>query len=291
MFYHFLSMLSYLKTYVEIKIFQKNINMAKRLGKQVNFAIKDQKIIIAVAHVVPPAQHNDAGKLTRLTACLDCLHNSFAAYPYKIVLLSKKNHSIHRKLPTYLRKGLDIYWSDQPDPMFVEFDAYEVFKPLVGDYDYFIFLEDDILLNDSWLINKIADFNTYSPQNSYVLLPHRFEYHNGIKYYLDQIAVNGKALAYYSYIDMFKVKHGHIKYCIYENPHAAFYCLNKTQIYKWVQSGYKWKNKVVAIGPLESAATFAMFENFKFMKPHPDCAGYFELQHFGHKYMMKENII
>ncbi|HVZ97551.1 MAG TPA: hypothetical protein VG847_11790, partial [Chitinophagaceae bacterium] len=115
--------------------------------------------------------------------------------------------------------------------------------------------------------------------------PHRFEYANGIKHYIDQVIVRNGLQTTYKYSDNFKISFDDAAFTIFQNPHAAFYCLSKEQVQLWVDSGYKWKNKVVAFGILESAATFSLYENFEFFKPHPDNIGYFEVQHYGNKYM------
>jgi hypothetical protein len=175
--------------------------------------------------------------------------------------------------------------------MFVEFDAYEVFKKHLAEFDYFLFLEDDILLTDSWFIEKIKKFNSVSPFKKYVLLPHRFEYYKGIKYYIDQLSVRNDKQTIFTHSNTLNLNLDDVSFCIYENPHAAFYCLNKNQMLMWIDSGYKWKNKVVAFGTLESAATFSMYENFQFIKPRPDYIDYLEVQHFGNKYMLNDKIV
>ena len=290
-FYHFLSLIAHIKTYVEIKVFQKRFFLLHKTGKKFIRHSKSEKLLIVIPHVVPNAHIAQQEKLTRLINCLDCLLCSIASYNFKILLLSKEGFSLAEHLPEYLREKVDVTYSTQPDPMFIGFDAFEQFKAHAEDFDYFMFMEDDILLSDSWFLEKIKQFNQSSPSPNYVLLPHRFEYFKGVKYYLDQMAVTGEQSKRYTYTEQLNFTVDHVQFCIYENPHAGFYCLNRTQLSQWISSGNRWKNKAVAFGPLESAATFCLFENFKLFKPHPDDMDYFLIQHFGNKYIYNDKVI
>ncbi|GAB3925910.1 hypothetical protein [Mucilaginibacter myungsuensis] len=291
MIFHLLALLSRVKTYFQIRTIQKNFNLDRKLGEKVNLKQRDESILIVIAHVVPVATTNKADRLKKLKECLDSIKSSIAGYQHRIVILTKEGYSLHSLLPSYLIFDLQIHLSHQQDPMLVEFDAFEVFKEQKDSYDHFLFLEDDILINDSWFLEKIKAFNTAIDNNEYVLLPHRFEYSEGIKYYLDQTTTYGTSTAHYHHNDTMSIEIENVKYCTYENPHAAWYCLTKKQLNSWIASGYKWKSKIVAFGPLESAATFSLLENFKFLKPHPRNINYFEVQHCGNKYIKQAGLI
>ncbi len=289
--YQFFSFIQHCSVYFRIKIFQRRFFVLKTTGKKVEIKKNPEKIIIIIAHVVPNAKNEVEGKLGRLTACLNALFKSLALFEFKIILLTKEGFSLHQYLPEYLKHKTEVYYSQQQDPMFVEYNAHDVFKLHVNAYDYFLFLEDDIILNDSWFLEKIKNFNDASPKNNFVLLPHRFEYYIGLKYYFEQSVLIKDTLQPHKYLEQLTIISGGIKFSIYENPHAAFYCLNKEQMQLWINSGYKWKNKVVAFGALESAATFCLYENFQFFNPHPDNISYFEVQHYGNKYMLNNKFI
>jgi len=291
MVFHFLAALSQIKTYIEIKTIQKNFNLNRMLGKKVRLKKSDERVIIVIAHVVTPGQANTEDRLDKLKSCLDSINRSLAAYQSQIVILTKVGYTLHTMLPSYLQDDLMVHYSEKADPMMVEFDAFDVFKAESNQYDHFIFLEDDIVVNDGWFLEKIKTFNQNVSNGDYLLLPHRFEYANGIKYYLDQTTTYDRPDAHYHYAEHLAVDLNYVKYCVYENPHAAFYCLNNKQLQRWVSSGYKWKDKIVAFGPLESAATFSLFENFKFLKPHPSFIGFFEIQHCSNKYIKKAGLI
>jgi len=275
-----------LKVYFNIKVFQRRFFTIIKTGKKVEIKKRPEKILAVIAHVVPDPKNAPAEKTDRLVACLDGLLRSLDAFHFKIVILTKSSYSMHENLPEYLKERIEIYYSDQQDPMYVEYDAYDVFKMHISEYDYFMFLEDDIVLNDSCLVEKLKKFNIISPKKDYVLLPHRFEYYNGFKSYFDQCAMSKTGFKANSYSEHLRIISEDATFTIFENSHSAFYCLNKEQMMLWIDSGYKWKNKIVAVGKLESAATFCMYENFEFFKPHPDNMFYFEVQHYGNKHIV-----
>lgn len=289
--YLFFAFINHLKTSFRIKVFQKRFFVFNKTGKNFTFKKNDEKILVVIAHVVPGAESGSEEKLLRLVACMDALGKSLASLQSDIVILTKENFSLHEKLPGYLKQKTEIFYSQQEDPMFVEYDAYDVFISHLKTHDYFLFLEDDVLLTDSWFLEKIKKFNYYSSDKKFVLTPHRFEYCNGKKHYFDQAIVRKDQTTSYKYAENLKISFDDASFTVFQNPHAAFYCLNKEQMQLWKNSGYKWKNKVVAFGVLESAATFSLYENFEFFKPHPDNIGYFEVQHFGNKYMLQHKIV
>lgn len=281
-----------IKLFFQIKVFQKRFRTIEKSGKKFLPLIKNDKVLIVIIHVVPNPETTTENKLYRLITCVDSLNKSLALINHEIVILTKENFTLHEKLPRHLLEKVKIKFSSQLDPMYVEYDAYNIFESAKDEFDYFIFLEDDILLTDSWFLEKIKKFNALSPYKHFVLQPHRFEYYKGVKHYLDQNTVRNDKQTIFNYADYLKVDlFDNISLCVYQNPHAGFYCLSKEQLYIWIKSGYKWKNKVVAFGILESAATFCLYENFQFLSPHPNSLGYFEVQHYGNKYILNDNIV
>lgn len=75
-----------------------------------------------------------------------------------------------------------------------------------------------------------------------------------------------------------------VKFAEFSNLHSAFYCLSKSQMKEWIKSGRIFKNQVVNVGSLESAATFCSLECFSIYKPHPSKLNYFEVRHYDNKY-------
>jgi hypothetical protein len=169
--------------------------------------------------------------------------------------------------------------------MEVEFDAWDIMKEEAGSWDYYSFLEDDIIIEDSWWFYKLDRFNKAVRNPQFLLLPHRYEYHEGMKYYNDQMMLNGVPSSNYRVAVKMGLSLGEVEFCQYENPHAGLYCLNQNQLVYWLQKGNKWKYQSTAYGPLESAATFNMMHYFDILKPKPNHLQFFQVRHYGAKYL------
>ncbi|MGH7354047.1 MAG: hypothetical protein ACRELS_05635 [Candidatus Rokuibacteriota bacterium] len=59
-------------------------------------------------------------------------------------------------------------------PLFLGFECRAVLKDGLPRYDYFCFLEDDIVVNDPWLFDKLRWFSRIAGDTS-VLMPNRYE--------------------------------------------------------------------------------------------------------------------
>jgi hypothetical protein len=180
--------------------------------------------------------------------------------------------------------------------MFIEFFAQEIFLEAKDRFDYFLFLEDDILLGDACFLEKVEEFNRRSPYADALLLPHRFELNEGVKYYDCRDfrnkmwtgpagsdirdVVNALTLITYE-SELLRRK---VRFAEYTNPHAAVHCLDRRQLGRWEATGRHWRGKVSWIGPLESAATGCLFEGFHLYKPHPENRWFLEVRHLGTKY-------
>ncbi len=284
---HTCALFKHLISYLEIKCFQKRYFFFRIFGKNFEIPKNNQTIIAVIAHVVTDLKNPE--KYDRLLNCLEHLLITLYGYKYEINILTKKGYSLVEELPEYIKKQLKVVYSEEPDPMYVEYGAYDIFKENYQQGDFFLFLEDDIILNDSSFLHKIMEFNAVSPSNKYLLFPHRFEFFEGIKHYPDQITKREQIETSYKHLESFSFKSvSGVKYCKHENPHAAFYCLSKPQMKIWISSGYKWRRKVVSFGVLESAVTFCLFENFEPMNCAPSYLDYFTVRHHGNKYILND---
>jgi hypothetical protein len=249
------------------------------------------KVLIVITHVVSleEAKSPVAGKLKieRLYNTIDGIQKSFTHCDTKIIINTIPEQHIIQFLPQHQRDIVSVKEHNIDDPMFVEFKAQDIFIEFIDEYDYFVFIEDDIAIHDSCLLDKIAVFNRYSCDKKLLLLPHRYEMFNGVKTYIDIAAAASQKCKWNS---LSKIKVGNIEFAECENPHSAFYCLSKEQMKIWQLSGRNFYNKVTAIGSLESAATFCLFEVFTLYKPHPKNINFLEVQHWDDKYSKMYNL-
>jgi len=60
------------------------------------------------------------------------------------------------------------------EPIWLGFAAQRKMLELSGQYDYYCYLEDDIIINDPYFFIKLDYFNSQTPEQN-LLLPHRYE--------------------------------------------------------------------------------------------------------------------
>ena len=246
---------------------------------------KRPKVLAAVAHItsVEEAESALAGakKIERLTHTIDGLLASFAHCDLTIVVQTLPNRSITAYLPEYQINCIQVQEGPDCDPMFVGFRPQEEFVNKVEEFDWFLLIEDDIILSDAFTLEKLEKFNQLSGYENAILYPNRYEMYQGTKRYID-LTIE----IYLEWNKLSSVEIENVKFAEATNPHAGFYCLSKKQMKQWIKSGRLWKNQAVNVGPLESAITFCMFECFSIYKPHPANLNYFEVRHYDNKYSL-----
>ena len=241
------------------------------------------KVLVALTHItsVEEAENEEKGtqKIERLRNTIDGLLTSFAHCDLSIVVQTLPNRHITAYLPEYQIKCIQVQEEPDCDPMFVEFRLQEDFVAKVEEFDWFLFIEDDIILYDAFILEKLTKFNQESGYENAILFPNRYEMYEGTKRYIDLTIDTELAWNKLSSVEIEGVK-----FAEFTNPHSAFYCLSKKQMEQWIKSGRIWKNQVINVGPLESAATFCLMECFSIYKPHPSNLNYFEVRHYDTKY-------
>ncbi|MFV3129514.1 hypothetical protein [Niveispirillum sp. KHB5.9] len=180
--------------------------------------------------------------------------------------------------------------TDIPDPMFLGFECHRVLKERFGAYDWYAFMEDDLVISDPWFLVKCAWFQKYCGPMK-VLQPNRFEVAGGPpqKVYIDgdlkegmvrQILPNGpEAELKGHFLDL------EIRMVRALNPHSGMFMLSSVQMQHWLQQPRFLNRDSSFLGPLESAATCGILRTFQVFKPHVGNAAFLEVQHYGHAFM------
>ncbi|MEG3988922.1 hypothetical protein QUA13_17525 [Microcoleus sp. S28C3] len=241
------------------------------------------KVFAAVAHITSVEESNNPEKATekieRLRHTIDGLLTSFAHCDLTIAIQTLPNRHVTAYLPEYQIKCIQIQEGPECDPMLVEFRLQEEFVERVEKFDWFLFIEDDIVLYDAFILEKLENFNRQSGYENAILYPNRYEMDQGTKRYID-LTIQQPLL----WNQLSSVEIEGVKFAEFNNPHSAFYCLSRNQMKQWIKSGRIFKNQVVNVGLLESAATFCLLECFTIYKPHPSNLNYFEVRHYDSKY-------
>jgi hypothetical protein len=177
------------------------------------------------------------------------------------------------------------------EPMLLGFECARIMKGHLGEYDYYCYMEDDLIIPDSLFLQKIKWF-TDATSSANLLQPNRFELsrnHSVLKCYLD-----GNVGDIYSCLSLYPTDGpefsanffgSYFRFCQPLNPHSGCFFLNAEQFEYWTMQPYFNEKDTSFIGPLESAASIGIMKTFNIYKPVPDNANFLEIEHHGNSFI------
>ena len=177
------------------------------------------------------------------------------------------------------------------DPMMIGFACQQVLKAHLGKYDLYCYLEDDLLIKDSYFHQKLEWF-TRTFGDEVVLLPHRYEI--SAKEALHKLYIDGPVrpdfTARWQDVNDCRMLNAdflgsEISFERWSNPHSGCFFLNAAQMARWVESPTFGDGDCSFAGPLESAASLGIMKTFRIHKPAAANAGFFELHHLHNRYL------
>ena len=177
------------------------------------------RILVAIPHYVRPTGDDryaqrphgalDGGPAPRieaLSACLTALHSLF--HPEHCLIDHGRRHA--RLAPAAVPHFLDVaicttggrhildqlpvaarYYTHHETaapPELLGFACHDFLRERLGQYDYYCYLEDDMVLHDPWFFVKLAWFNATVGDDN-VLQPNRFE--AGLNHLVPKVYVDG----------------------------------------------------------------------------------------------------
>jgi hypothetical protein len=171
------------------------------------------------------------------------------------------------------------------NPAMLGFECHEVLKAHNGKYDYFCYVEDDIVITDAMALRKRRAFDRQFP-SSYLLQPNRFEVSARApirKLYVDYRANVGMTALYQDVGDSpaLRMPYG-CDSILFERstyPSAGCFMLSGEQLDRWTASPYFSVRDVSYLSPLDSAATLSVMRTFQIYKPALQNAWFFEVMH------------
>ncbi len=224
-----------------------------------------------------------------IAKCVTFPANQIDTPQIDIVVCTTQNAHLLAHLP--LPTGTYHHNQTHAEPMLLGFECQAVLREALGKYDYYCYLEDDLILHDPWLFVKLNWFNHHAG-NRCLLQLNRYE-----------VSPNGKVAKAYVDGDLLphltakfqnvqeqpqfigKVMERAVKFQRTLNPHSGCYFLNAEQMEYWVKQPYFLDRDCSFIGPLESAATLGILKTFKIYKPASSHANFLEIQHFGSSFL------
>jgi hypothetical protein len=172
-------------------------------------------------------------------------------------------------------------------PRLLGFECHAVLRDRLGSYDYYAYLEDDLIARDPWLFVKLQWF-TQQLGDEVLLQPNRYEVGPlGLvhKAYIDG-DLDAEVTAPFQDVEVEPVATGRllgttVTFRRAKNPHAGCFFLNARQMEAWARRPDFLDRDTRFIGPLESAATLGVMRAFRIYKASPESAGFLEIEHFG----------
>jgi hypothetical protein len=275
------------------------------------------RILFAIAHYFDPRGDGRHGSLSAqaqpriqaLSACLASLHQTFgrqqqmlniarrvaepanqaAGHDLEVVICTTRQRHLLADLlvPAHLYR----HHPTEAQPELLGFECQAVLRDRLGLFDYFCYLEDDILVRDPLFFVKLAWFRRQTGPE-FLLQPNRYELaprgpcH---KLYVDGDLLP-RVIAPYCQISGWSDLNGSVmgvpvRFVPARNPHAGCYFLNAEQMAHWSRQPHFLDRDTSFVGPLESAATLGILKTFKIYKPARENASFLEVQHYGNRFL------
>jgi hypothetical protein len=171
------------------------------------------------------------------------------------------------------------------DPRLLGFACHDALKAKSADYDWYGFMEDDLLVNDPMFFGKLDWFQQLAGDDA-VLQPNRFErstFDLATKAYVDgdldaSVTQDFQDVTQHREIETLLFD-APIRFIRATNPHSGCFFLNRQQLMKWIDSPAFLDRRPLFIGPLESAASLSLMRTFRVYKPAVENAGFLEIEH------------
>ncbi len=247
-----------------------------------------------------------------LRACISSLHQQFGSRQQLLLYdgsISPVNSQLHCTVDVVVcvnknnhllaelglqEKNYRVHNSNLEDPRYLGYSCYEVLRETCGSYDWYCYLEDDIVIRDPLFFNKLEQFYEITGNARYLLLPQRYELRERpepSKLYIDgpiweDSATFLAALRLPDCNNEFVVPFYKTNYRMVpaENPHAGCFFLKESHLRHLLEQPWYGTPMVGYAGPLESAATMSLLALFHVFKPSFECASFLEVHHYFQKF-------
>ncbi|MDF2797488.1 MAG: hypothetical protein K0R85_232 [Devosia sp.] len=244
-------------------------------------------------------------RMQALSATLLSLHQTFGAFQTTlghrgerangglataldiVVCTTAEDHVLNAVAP-------DLYQHEvcTAHPRLLGYECHRVMRDRLGRYDYYCFVEDDLVISDALFFRKLAWFSDAAGEHC-LLQPNRFEVAGTApvrKLYIDGPLKPGlvdPALLRSSGRPTLqaRVMGEPIHFRLADNPHSGCFFLNAKQMQHWVEQAHFLHRSVEFVGPLESAASLGIMRSFSVYKPAPVNAAFLEVKHHDRRFL------
>lgn len=191
-----------------------------------------------------------------------------------------------------LPSGAYRHHATQASPRLLGFECHAVLRAGLGRYDYYCYLEDDLLITDPLFFQKLKWFTGFAGEDA-VLQPNRFEVAAGQpldKLYIDGNLKNPEFSERLQDAGDRRVLDAEalglkLRFQRVNNTHSGCFFLNAAQMRAWAARPEFLNRDISFVGPLESAASYAVTRFFRAYKPARENAGFLEIRHLDNRYL------
>jgi len=244
-----------------------------------------------------------------LARCISAVHEHFGGAQYSLEHGLRQgvpaNEALRHKVDVVVCTVKDMHLIDRlkmpagtfehrvtdADPRLLGYECHAVLRERLGSYDYYCFLEDDLVIHDPLLFTKLNWFNQVTPKED-LLQPNRFEidFHSDVhKVYVDGDLPPRATARFQKPAERPEIKATVLGQLLTFrrtfNPHSGAFFLSEAQMRLWAEKPYFLDRSAEFIGPPESAATLGIMRTFRIYKPALPNAAFLELQHCGSSYL------
>jgi hypothetical protein len=212
-------------------------------------------------------------------------NTQIAAAKLDVVVCTTKGQHVLTRLA--LGHGAFSHYPTDAEPLLLGFECHAALYERLGDYDYYCYLEDDLILRDPWFFDKQSWFAAQVDPGA-VLLPNRYEVARGgvaWKAYIDGDLAPEVTATFQNIAQASELKGTclgrEITFRRPLNPHSGCFFLTGEQLRAWALRPDFLDRDTRFIGPLESAATLGVIRTFRVYKPAPEVASFLEIEHAG----------
>ena len=215
--------------------------------------------------------------------------NSHAATRLDVVVCTVGDKHLLEKLS--VPRGMFHHQPVMAPPMMLGFACRRIFSAHLGKYDFYCYLEDDLVVLDPMFLAKISWFSRVFGEEP-LLLPHRYEVSADErlhKLYLDGPVRPDFTSQWQDVSDRRVLEADYLgektafERCV--NPNAGSYFLNARQMSQWAESPDFLDTDCSFAGPNESACCLGIMKNFRLYKPSLANAGFLEIRHDHNRYL------
>jgi hypothetical protein len=213
------------------------------------------------------------------------VNQRFVASKLDIVVCTTRGRHVLPRLS--IPPGSFLHRPTDAEPLLLGFECHAALHERIGDYDYYCYLEDDLVVTDPWLFAKLSWFYAQVGPES-VLLPNRFEVARGgvaWKAYLDGDLAPEVAAPFQDRSERPELRSSFLgvdmRFVRPLNPHSGCFFLGLDQMRHWAFRPDFLDRDCGFVGPLESAASLGVMRAFRVYKPAREVASFLEIAHFG----------